>query len=130
MLAAARRRYAGRVRRTVSLTTAGLIAGALAACTPAGAQELGSASAAELRTVAKARTTRGPLNPGRAATVLARMFRAGGDSPTQIACRMSSPDTATCAISVVRGGANWTGTGKVWQGHRGYRASYEISSSS
>ena len=79
MLAAARRGYAGRVRRTFSLTTAGLIAGALAACTAAGAQELGSASAAELRTVAKAHSTRGPLNPGRAATVLARMFRAGGD---------------------------------------------------
>ena len=116
--------------RTVSLTTAGLIAGVLAAGTPAGAQELGPATTAELRTVAKARTTRGPLNPGRAATVLARIFRSAGDRPTQIACRMTSGDTATCSIAVVRGGANWTGTGKVWQGHHGYRASYEISTSS
>ena len=118
------------MRRTVSLTTAGLIAGVLASSASAGAQELGPATTAELRTVPKARTTRGPLNPGRAATVLARMFRSAGDRPTQIACRMTSPDTATCTIAVVRGGANWTGTGKVWQGRRGYRASYEISTSS
>ena len=118
------------MRRTVSLTTAGLIAGVLASSASAGAQELGPASAAEMRTVPKARTTHGPPNPGRAATVLARMFRAEGDNPTQIACRMTSADTATCTVAVVRGGANWTGTGKVWQGRRGYRASYEISSSS
>lgn len=130
MLTALGRRYCGRVRRTVSLTTAGLIAGVLASSASAGAQELGPASAAGMRTVAKARTTHGPLNPGRAATVLARMFRSAGDNPTQIACRMTSADTATCTIAVVRGGANWTGTGKVWQGRRGYRASYEISTSS
>jgi hypothetical protein len=118
------------VRRTVSLTTAGLVAGVLGLSVPAGAQQLGPASAAGMRTVAKARSTRGPLNPGRAATVLARMFRSAGDNPTQIACRMTSRDTATCTIAVVRGGANWTGTGKVWQGRHGYRASYEISSSS
>jgi hypothetical protein len=118
------------VRRTVSLTTAGLTAGALALSAPAGAQQLGPASSASLRTVAKARSTHGPLNPGRAATVLARMFRSGGDRPTQIACWMSSPDTATCTIAVTRAGADWTGTGKVWQGRRGYRASYEISTSS
>ena len=112
------------------MTLAGLIAGTLAAGAPAGAQELGPASSASLRTVAKARTTRGPLNPGRAATVLARTFRSAGDRPTQIACRMSSPDTATCTIAVSRGGADWTGTGKVWQGRRGYRASYEISTAS
>jgi hypothetical protein len=117
------------VRRTVSLSTVGLVAGALALSVSAGAQELGPASAASMRTVTKARTTRGPLNPGRAATVLARMFRSAGDDPTQIGCRMTSPDTATCTIAVVRGGASWTGTGKVWQGRRGYRASYEISSS-
>ena len=118
------------VRRTVSLSASGLVAGVLAFSASAGAQQLGPASAAELRTVPKAHTTRGPLNPGRAATVLARMFRSAGDNPTQIACRMASPDTATCTIAVVRGGADWTGTGKVWQGRRGYRASYEISSSS
>jgi hypothetical protein len=118
------------VRRTVSLSAAGLTVGVLAFSAPAGAQELGPASAAELRTVPKARTTRGALNPGRGATVLARVFRSAGDDPTQIACRMTSPDTATCTIAVVRGGTGWTGTGKVWQGRRGYRASYEISSSS
>ncbi|MEP6952594.1 MAG: hypothetical protein ABI950_00870 [Solirubrobacteraceae bacterium] len=118
------------MRRTVSLTTAGLLAGALALSASAGAQELGPATAASLRTVAKAHTTRGPLNPGRAATVLARMFRSAGDRPTQIGCWMSSPDTATCTIEVIRAGASWTGTGKVWQGRRRYRASYEISTSS
>jgi hypothetical protein len=117
------------VRRTVQLAV--LVALLVTAAVPARAQQsgLGPASSAALRSVAKAPTTKGVLNPGRAATVLARMFRAGGDDPRQIACSMSSPDTATCLLSIQRNGVGWTGTGKVWQGHHAFRASYEISTS-
>lgn len=114
--------------RLVQLSLAGALVLTLAA--PAGAQELGPASAASLRTVRKAPTTRGALNPGRAATVLARMLRAEGDHPQQISCTMSASDTATCQIVDERGGATWTGAGKVWQGRRAFRAGYEISTSS
>lgn len=114
--------------RIVHLCLAAALVATLAG--PAAAQELGPASAAALRTVHKAPTTRGALNPGRAATVLARMLRAEGDDPQQIACTMTSADTATCQIVDERGGARWTGTGKVWQGRRAFRASYEISTAS
>jgi hypothetical protein len=103
---------------------------ALAPASSALAQQLGPASAASLRTVGKARTTHGPMNPGRGATVLARMLRGEGDRPTRIACRMTSPDTATCTIADRRAGADWTGTGKVWQGRHAFRARYEISTAS
>ncbi|MGZ4269448.1 MAG: hypothetical protein ACXVSX_09585 [Solirubrobacteraceae bacterium] len=122
------------MRRTVPLTI--VVVAALAAPPVAGAQQgsagsgLGPATAAALRSVPKARTTRGALNPGRAATVLARIFRAAGDHPRQVACAMVARDTAACLISVDRGGAPWTGVGKVWQGRHAFRASYEISTGS
>ncbi len=118
------------VRRTVKLATAPALVLALAGAPSASAQQLGPATTAALRSVGKARGTSGPLNPGRAATVLARMFRSAGDHPQQVACTMTARDTATCSLVVDRGGARWTGSGKVWQGRRAFRASYEISTAS
>ena len=72
---------------------------------------------------------RGALNPGRAATILARQVRARGDDPQLVACTMTSYRSTHCALVVVRGGARWTGYGAVWQGKRHFVTSYAISGS-
>jgi hypothetical protein len=87
---------------------------------------LGPARLASAGTVAKSPSYAGHLNPGRAATLLARQIRARGDQAQVVSCAMRSATTAGCTVVVDRGGARWTGNGEVRQGHRAFRLAYEI----
>ncbi|MEA2253814.1 MAG: hypothetical protein QOI62_1956 [Solirubrobacteraceae bacterium] len=88
--------------------------------------ELGAARFAATRTVAMRRGYAGRLSPGRAATLMARQIRAGGDQPALVTCSMRAPARATCTLTVIRGGVRWTGSGEVFQGRRNFRVSFEI----
>ncbi|MEA2256729.1 MAG: hypothetical protein QOG35_2774 [Solirubrobacteraceae bacterium] len=88
--------------------------------------ELGAARFAAARTVAMRRGYAGRLNAGRAATLMGRQVRAGGDEPRLVTCSMLAPAQATCTLTVVRGGVRWTGSGEVVQGRRSFRVTFEI----
>jgi hypothetical protein len=88
--------------------------------------ELGTARFAASRTVAMRRGYAGRLSAGRAATLMARQIRAGGDQPTLVTCTMRATARATCTLTVVRGGVPWTGSGEVLQARHSFRVSFEI----
>jgi hypothetical protein len=103
------------------------------AATPAAAladaPSLGAAVASFTRIVAMRPAYHGALNPGRAETILARRVREQGDAPIYVTCTMTGPRSASCAMTVSRGGAHWTGAGAVWQGKRHFVTSYSIAGS-
>jgi hypothetical protein len=128
----AERRTLRRVRRVAAGLLAMLVCAASAtahATVPAqdGGPELGAARVGAMRMVPKASGSRGPLNPGRAARLLARELRVGGDQPRRVACAMRTRDEAACRLVVMRGGVRWTGEGAVRQQARAFRVSYDLS---
>jgi hypothetical protein len=114
----------GLVRRLALLLA--LAAAAAPAAAMADGPSLGAAVASFDRTVEMHPAYRGALNAGRAETILARMVRAQGDSPLLVTCALTGPRSARCTMSVARGGAQWSGSGAVWQGKRHFVTSYSI----
>jgi len=104
------------------------LAGPAAAQSPAGdpGVSVGPASLAGASVVALPAGRVAPLRPQRAKRVLARQLRVRGVAPWRVTCTLATRRTASCTVVADRGGARFTGTGTVRQGHRALRVSFQI----